>query len=180
MATAPALPLVTAEEYLSSSYDPEMEFIDGVLEERAAPTFAHGVLQGLVIEHLARYKRQFRFAAVPEVRFEVSTGSRYRIPDVLVCPLPLPPGGIATVAYAVIEILSPDDRMSELLNRFQDYKGRGVSELLLLDPEHMTALRYEHGSFIQAQVQELRIGKGQRVPFAVQTIFAEMREQFEA
>jgi hypothetical protein len=50
MAVAPIPPFGAAEEYLNSSYWPEMEYFDGVLVERVMPTIAHGLLQMILIQ----------------------------------------------------------------------------------------------------------------------------------
>jgi hypothetical protein len=42
MATAPTVPYVSVDEYLESGYHPDKEYVDGVLVDRATPTFAHG------------------------------------------------------------------------------------------------------------------------------------------
>ena len=49
MANAPTLPLVSVEEYLNTSYEHDMEFVDGVLIERGMPTQAHSILQSLIV-----------------------------------------------------------------------------------------------------------------------------------
>ena len=49
MATASALPkLISIEEYLSSSYEPDLEFVDGVLEEKHLGEWDHTFLSGAV------------------------------------------------------------------------------------------------------------------------------------
>ena len=49
MAAASALPaLVTIEECLSSSYEPDLEFVDGVLEEKTMGKRDHGFLQAAI------------------------------------------------------------------------------------------------------------------------------------
>jgi len=66
---------------------------------------------------------RFHFLPLPEVRTQIVERARYRIPDVMLCPTPLPAGKVVnSVPWAVVEILSPDDRMPEQLQRFRDYK----------------------------------------------------------
>ena len=55
-------------------------------------------------------------------------------------------GKILTQApAAIIEILSPDDRMKAVLERLKEFDQLGVAEIILLDPEDRAAFRYEHG-----------------------------------
>ena len=82
MATAPTMPYVSVDEYLESGYQPDKEYVDGVLIDRAMPTFAHGVLQMLLIQYFARFQESLGFVAVPEVRKQIVDRARYRIPDV--------------------------------------------------------------------------------------------------
>ena len=35
----------------------------------------------------------------------------------------------------VVEVLSPDDRLTEMLDRCQDYMTRGVAHIWVVDPE---------------------------------------------
>src|SRR5438105_3551590 len=42
MAVVPSPPLVSVDEYLNSSYHPDVEYVDGVLVERGMPTIAAG------------------------------------------------------------------------------------------------------------------------------------------
>lgn len=52
MAVAPIPPLVSVEEYLSSSYRPDLEYVDGVLVRRGMPAIAHSLLQMILIQYL--------------------------------------------------------------------------------------------------------------------------------
>ena len=46
MATAT---LVSLEEYLKTSYEPDCDYVDGVLEERNLGEWNHGDLQGEIV-----------------------------------------------------------------------------------------------------------------------------------
>lgn len=72
MAALPDPPLVSADEYLNSSYHPDMEYVDGVLEERSTPSIAHGVLQLLLGAWFHAYRRQFRFVMMSETEHRLS------------------------------------------------------------------------------------------------------------
>ncbi|MGA2185251.1 MAG: Uma2 family endonuclease [Bryobacteraceae bacterium] len=177
MAVAPIPPLVPAEEYLNSSYRPDMEYVDGVLVERGIPTFAHGLLQMILIQYLARYQKALGFRPVPEVRTQIVERSRYRIPDIMLCPVPLSAGKVmASVPWAIIEILSPDDRMPAQLDRFRDYTHIGVRHVLLLDPERLVAFRFEDGSLLQTQFTSLALPSGP-LPFDSAALFQQLVEE---
>lgn len=56
----------------------------------------------------------------------------------------------------MIEILSPNDRLSTLLDRFEALSGVGVKHLWLIDPEHRRISRYEDGSLLRQEALEMR------------------------
>lgn len=177
MAVVPVIPLVSADEYLNSSYHPDMEYVDGALVERGVPTIAHGLLQAILTEYFRRYRQRFRFALLTETRTQIVERSRYRIPDIMVCPLPLPPGEIVnSVPWAVIEILSPDDKISEQLARFRDYEQIGVRHMVLLDPEEYRAYRFENSALIEGQLTSLDLPAG-GLPFDTEAIFRQLAEE---
>jgi len=178
MAAMPNPPLVAVDEYLNSSYRPDMEYVDGVLVERGMPTIAHSLLQTILIRYFAQYERPLRFLTLPEVRTQIAERAKYRIPDVMLCPVPLPTGKVVTsVPWAVIEILSPDDKLPEQLARFRDYKRIGVRQVVLLDPEDLIAFRFEEdGSLLQTRLTSLDLPSGS-VPFDTEALFQELTTQ---
>jgi len=177
MAVVPTVPLVSADEYLNSSYRPDVEFVDGVLVERGMPTIAHGLLQVLITLWLGQYRKQLRFGLLTETRTQIVERSRYRIPDVMLCSLPLPAGKVVdSIPWAVIEILSPDDTVSEQLMRFRDYKQVGVRHMILLDPEQLIAYRFENGSLIATEFTSLELPSG-LLPFDTATLFRQLAEE---
>ena len=56
---------------------------------------------------------------------------------------------------AVIEIWSPEDRMPRQMARFEEYWNRGVSQIIVLDPEELTAFRYENRALAQCEIEDL-------------------------
>jgi Uma2 family endonuclease len=167
-------PLVPVDEYLNSSYRPDMEYVDGVLVERGMPTIAHSLLQMILIQHFGRHQKALRFLSLPEVRTQIVERARYHIPDVILCPLPLPPGKVVTaVPWAVVEVVSPDDRLPEQLERFRDYKRIGVRHVVLLDPEQLLAWRFEEGSLLQTRFTSLDLPSGS-LPFDTEMLFGQL------
>lgn len=73
--------LISVEEYLRTSYDPDVEYVDGVLVERNVGALVHSLVQRNIIIALSRkYPRVY---AVPELRSKTAA-TRYRLPDVCV------------------------------------------------------------------------------------------------
>ena len=101
----------------------------------------------------------------------------YRIPDILLYKLPYtgvrvvdtPPG-------SVIEILSPEDRIRQTLDRYWDCADFGVLEIVQVDPERFVAHRYEDGSLIRTEFEKLPLAGGETfVPFPSADLFARLR-----
>lgn len=123
--------IVPVAEYLATSYDPEVEYVDGVLVERNVGDWLHSLIQRNLIVALSRkYPQLF---AVPELRSRTRE-TRYRLPDVSV--LLRPPGTrfLLEAAHVAIEILSEDDRMSQVLEKLSEYEAAGVMHIWLVDP----------------------------------------------
>lgn len=177
MATAPTLPFVSVDDYLNTSYHPDREYVDGTLVERGMPTPAHAALQLIVGAYLLRHAEEFAYDVLTECRIEIVKGSRYRVPDILLCASPIPRTKVLeAVPLAVIEILSPDDRTSDQLVRFRDYRARGVPVIIVLDPENLTAVRYPH---MEDPVTAIELPDGRTVPFPVEDLLDRLRHKLE-
>jgi Uma2 family endonuclease len=178
MATAPTVPLVPVDEYLNTSYERDVEYVDGVLVERGMPTVAHSLLQRLLLAWFLRFDEEHGFMALQEVRTQIIPRARYRIPDTMLCPLPLPQGKVCeTVPWAVIEVLSPDDTLGATRDRFADYSAIGVGTLVLLDPERQTAYRFADGSLIVTRFERLALPDGRTVPFDTEELFRQLAQR---
>jgi len=121
--------LVQIEEYLSTSWDPDREYVAGRLIERNAGELNHSYLQGFIY---SAFQKRGLYAFV-ELRVQVRA-DRFRIPDVLAvrqmpsgCFLRRPP-------YIVVEVLSPDDRTRDLDDKIDDYLAFGVENIWVIDP----------------------------------------------
>ena len=123
--------LISSDEYLSTSYSPDVEYVDGVLEERTGGDWLHSLVQSNIIFAL-RLKYQ-HVKAVAELRSQ-TTASRFRLPDVCVLLSAPTASVLRDPAFLVIEILSEDDRMTKMMEKLQDYAANGVPNIWLIDP----------------------------------------------
>ncbi len=95
----------------------------------------------------------------------------------MLCPLPLPAGKIVnSIPWVVIEILSPEDGMSEQLARFRDYEQIGVRHMVLPDPEERTAYRFEDGSPMATRFTSPNLPTGD-LPFDTGDLFRQLVER---
>jgi Uma2 family endonuclease len=131
--------LVTVQEYLATSYRPDCDYVDGVLIERNVGTTDRSMTQGEVFAWFRDRRAALKLAPLPEQRLRISS-SRYRIPDVCVVKRPVPKQPILTEPpYICIEVLSPEDSLRRLQDRFDDYLGMGVENVWIIDPESQRA-----------------------------------------
>jgi Uma2 family endonuclease len=120
MATSSAVPV---EEYLRTSYDPDMEFVDGQLVERHVGEYFHSRLQSLIVMALGLRERERRFRVFTAQRVQVGDRPRYRIPDICVKALPHQVTPILRQPDLAIEVVSPDDDAAEMLDEDRRLSG---------------------------------------------------------
>src|ERR1017187_59821 len=124
MVALPTPPLVSVEEYLNTSYpDGDREYLDGLIVERNGGTPSHSASQKILIVQLAAFEKALQIAVRPECRTRIEE-TRYRVPDVLVMTRPFRQSDrvVLDPPLLIVEILSPDDRMRETIQRFREYE----------------------------------------------------------
>ena len=137
MVTSTAVPV---EEYLRTTYDPDMEYVNGQLVERHVGEYDHSRLQSLVSAELLARSRARRFRVFTEQRVRVSDEPRYRIPDVCIKALPHEKTPVLVRPDLVIEIVSPDDKPVEVLEKIGDYQAAGIPHIWVVDPYQRTLI----------------------------------------
>lgn len=125
---------VSLEEYLHTTYRPDCDWIDGELRERNLGQFDHTRLQTVLAALLEFQSRKWKVMILVEQRLRI-TGTRYRVPDLLVVPADYDRSPIVSIAPLLcIEILSPDDTIREIVERSEDYLSLGTPEVWIFDP----------------------------------------------
>ena len=134
--------LISVEEYLSTSYDPDMEYVDGILVERNVGDWLHSTVQFNLLFALGiRYPHVY---PRPELRSQTRV-TRYRLPDVCVL-LALPKTDyLLDAAFLAIEILSEGDRMTRVMEKLEEYDRKGVPNIWLIDPRLRKMWLYSSG-----------------------------------
>lgn len=150
--------LMGENEYLHLSCRPDCDYVDGFVLARHGGTHSHGRLQTLIAAHLLRHERQWQIHAVVEVRLKIRA-RKYRVPDVMVLPAaPQYPAVIEEPPLLCIEVVSPDDRLADLVTRGGDYLGMGVPVTWILDPETKRAFVYSEAGTVESLEPILRHG----------------------
>jgi len=130
--------LVSVEEYLRTTYKPACDYIDGALRQKPMATCDHGSLQ----IQFGRLIPASQYLTSGELTVGIREG-KYLVPDLGVQlrsaiqkPYPTKP------SFLCIEILSPEDRFSELLAKCDDYLAWGVPMTWIVDPDRRRAWQY--------------------------------------
>jgi Uma2 family endonuclease len=135
--------LVSVDEYLHTSYSPDCEYVEGRILERNVGEQDHGNLQMSLSAYLFNRRHEWGIRVNPEQRVQVRT-DRFRVPDICVVAGKRPAEQIfINPPFLCIEILSPEDRMSEILERVRDYVTFGVRYAWVLDPRTRSAHIYD-------------------------------------
>jgi len=126
--------LLSVEEYLRTSFDgTDVEYVDGELVERGMPDDPHSATQVRLIELFHDLRKHKTIYTRTELRVRVSP-KRCRVIDVAVFLEPPSARYPSTPPWVAIEIVSEDDRMSHIIEKFEDYRRWGVAHIWLIDP----------------------------------------------
>ena len=142
MATAA---LVSVEEYLSTSYEPDRDYVDGELEDRNVGEKDHSKLQIRLSSYLHVQRKRWGISAFTEQRLCVSA-TRYRVPDICVTLGEPEEQVFAGPPFLCIEILSPEDRAGRIQRKIADYLKFGVRYIWVIDPRTRDAVIYTTSS----------------------------------
>jgi Uma2 family endonuclease len=126
--------LIPVSEYLSTTYRPDRDFLEGELKERNMGEQPHANVQGLLYFIFQRNRDEWKVRPLPEQRVQVSA-ERFRIPDVTVLRSTDPWDAIVSFPPLLcIEVLSKDDSLREMQLRVDDYARLGVEHIWIVDP----------------------------------------------
>ena len=171
MATANLPRLISVEEYLNTTYRPDVDYVDGSIEERNLGEFDHGDLQFGIATLLRNRQQEWSIRVVGESRMEVAP-ARFRVPDICVLASGLARERIIqTPPLLCVEILSPQDTLRAMRRRVQDYFDMGVQTVWIIEPGTRTAFVCTATEMTGFQTGILSVD-GTRIELAVENIFA--------
>ena len=127
--------LVTPEEYLLMAFDgPDQEFVDGEVVERNVGERQHSEIQARLVEIFYELRKNVPLYCFPELRLRLAE-TRYRIPDLSVFAKEKPAESVpSSPPLVAIEIVSRDDRYTEITHKLEEYRAWGVPHVWLIDP----------------------------------------------
>jgi Uma2 family endonuclease len=176
MATATLIPI---EQYLKTSYCPDVEFIDGELREKPVvqsvhSQWVHSQLQALLSAWFVQHDDAWKIQVGVEARTRVAE-ARVRLPDVVVLKAGPQPQTLVDPPLIVIEILSPDDSYTETERRARDYQSMGIENIWLIDPDTRTARVCRGESW--TEIARFTVADSP-IYLDVKTLFARLDKQF--
>ncbi|MGD0629820.1 MAG: Uma2 family endonuclease [Terracidiphilus sp.] len=157
--------LISVEEYLKTSTDPDCEYVAGRLEQRPVGEYDHSTWQGMIVGYFLAWEKELGILSRPELR--VQTGPDYfRVPDVTLLSRSAPREQVIThPPLAVFEILSPEDSMTKMLDKLAEYEQMGIGAIWIIEPKKRLYFHYLDGQLAPGTVFELP-GTQFSVPFA--------------
>ena len=170
-------PMVTTANYVpfelylhsGSDYEPDAEYVDGVIEERPMGQWDHASWQQAIQLWFTAHAAEWNIRVRPELRVCVAP-TRVRIPDVTVVDRDQPIEQVLTHSpLAVFEVLSPEDRISKTMRRLADFAAMGIPHIWVIDPETSAFYQFSDGKLSAAT----HFGSaGERIHFAMSELEA--------
>lgn len=162
--------LISLRDYLTTTYRPDREYVDGAVLERHMGKWEHSRVQALLTGWFIQHESLWRVQVATEWRTQVS-GTRVRIPDLVLVRRGAQPEVLTVPPLLVVEILSPDDSYSALQQRADDYLAMGVETIWMVDPATRTARVCAGRAWTQATRLEV---EGTPIYVEIETIFASL------
>lgn len=136
-------------EYLHAKYQPDCDYVDGIVESRSVGAADHSRVQNALVAYCN--SRSWGVHAEAEVRIQTSA-SHVRVADVAVIAedagrdevIDSPP-------VAVIEVLSPEDRIPRHTERIEDYRRMGIKSIWVVDPGARKGFDCSSGSWVETE-----------------------------
>jgi Uma2 family endonuclease len=141
-----ATTLISVEEYLRSSYEPDCDYVDGEVKERNLGELEHATIQSALVGLFLQNRMIWGIRALAEWRVQVKA-TRFRVPDLTVIRRDFQPEPILRVPpLLIVEVLSPEDSLPRLKQRITDYLEFGTEHIWVIDPTTRSAYNADaHG-----------------------------------
>ncbi len=132
---------VSVEEYLSTVYEPDCEYDNGVVVERNLGEFEHAYLQTLLATLFTNNMDAWGVFGLTEQRVQIAA-HKFFVPDVCVLRLGSSTDDILSEPPLVaLEILSPEDTLRRAGKKVAEYLAFGVEHVWVIDPNARVAYR---------------------------------------
>jgi Uma2 family endonuclease len=167
--------LLSIEQYLNTTYRPDVDFVDGRLVSRNIGEFDHADVVGELSFRLGSKAEEWSIIGLISVRVRVSA-TRVRVPDLCVLDANLNHEQvIGHPPMLCIEVLGSEDTVTAMRERIQDFLDMGVPEVWIFDPWTRTAFVCTNGAMTAHKQSILRLA-GSKVELDVEAVFATLDE----
>jgi Uma2 family endonuclease len=164
---------VSVDEYLSTVYEHDCEYVDGVIEERDLGEFEHAYVQGLLVSLFFQNRESWGVYPLPEQRVQTQK-THFRVPDVTILREGSKRESILThPPLLVIEVQSPDVPMRRTSIKASEYLAFGIEHAWVIDPYARVAYRGTESGLELVRSGELTI-PGTPIRVSAQDLFAEL------
>jgi Uma2 family endonuclease len=174
MATQPVFEApVSVEEYLSTVYEHDCEYVDGAIEERALGEFEHSWLQLFMGSIFVSHRTEWGVIALTEQRVQTQR-NHFRVPDLTVLRSGAQRERILTrPPLLVIEIQSPEDTLRRTAAKAAEYLAFGIEHVWVIDPNARVGYRAVSDGLELARSGELAIPESP-IHIVLAELFAEL------
>jgi Uma2 family endonuclease len=167
--------LISVSEYLSTSYRPDCDYVDGEIQERNLGEYDHGKLQLFVGAFFLGKRAEWQIRVVTETRVQVKE-TRFRVPDVCVLAGDAPTEQILRYPPLLcIEVLSPSDTIARMREKIRDYLEMGVRQVWLFDPSSRSAMLCEGNTMTEQREGVLKL-PGTAIEIELAQVFSVLDE----
>jgi Uma2 family endonuclease len=124
---------IRPQDYLRMTFEHDAEFVQGEIVERAMPDEIHSAIQFLILLHFGNLIHSYPVYPRPEIRMKLAPNA-YRVADIAVFAGSHPPPVPETPPLVVVEIRSKEDRCGDIMQKLEEYRRWGVSDIWVIDP----------------------------------------------
>jgi Uma2 family endonuclease len=157
---------LSVEEYLATTFRPDCDYVDGVVEERNVGEWDHSLVQSRFTQYFLNIGKEAELFGVVELRIRVRPG-KFRIPDVCVVRGKPNEQVLTHPPLLCIEILSKDDTISKMNERIRDYLEFGVPVVWVVDPREKRIWIYRGSGLEEAAGNAVTVdGTSVTIPFS--------------
>lgn len=134
---------ISVDEYLNRYWEPDCEYANDQVVERAWGDHDHSWLQLEIGSFLRAWREQTGAQPLTEQRLKLGP-KLYRIPDICLIKIPYKREPVLTTPPLVcIEILSPGESTLSILRKVSEYPEFGVAAVWVIDPAKQKVKCYD-------------------------------------
>jgi Uma2 family endonuclease len=165
--------LVPLQEYLSTCYEPDCEYDDGLIVERNVGEFDHSFLQSILVTLFMNSEETWGVYGLTEQRMRIAP-RKFRIPDVCVLRLDDPAEDILSQPPLIaIEILSPEDRFPRIAAKAIEFREFGIEHVWVVDPRQRKAFVGTEEGLVEIESGVLKV-EGTPIQVQAAELFAKL------